>query len=505
MPSSLNSLPPGPPDPRTPLKNRPLAQELEWLPRARKLELLALLQERAQRSRTNRLRDYRPYAKQADFHAAGALYRERLLMAGNQQGKTWSAGFETAMHLTGRYPAWWQGKVFDHPLAAWAAGVTTEVTRDSVQRILCGRINAMGTGSIPLDAIVDRSMKRGVADALDTLVVRWGGGGDVQAGESLLGFKSYDQGREKFQAETLDWVWLDEEPDEAIYTESLTRTNATGGLLAMTFTPLKGMSNVVRRFLQEQPAGTHVTRMTIEDAEHYTPAQRAAIIASYPAHERKARTLGQPLMGSGRIFALDDEAIAVAPFAVPEHWVRIGGIDFGWDHPSAAVQLAWDRDADVVYVVAAHRARAQTPLLFAASVKPWGDWLPWAWPHDGLQKDKGSGQALRDQYQAQGLNMLADKATHAPALGHREGSGGNGVEAGVQELLDRMHTGRFKVFANLADWFEEFRMYHRKDGLIVKLDDDLMAATRYAHMMRRFAITKPAKAKPLVYKKMGLA
>jgi len=466
--------------------------------------MLALLEEKARRKRFNRLRDYRPYPKQADFHAAGAQFRERLLMAGNQLGKTWSAGFETAMHLTGRYPDWWKGKVFSGPIAGWAAGVTSEVTRDSVQRVLCGRINALGTGAIPLDAIADKSMKRGVADALDTITVRHGGGGDVQAGESLLGFKSYDQGREKFQAETLDWVWLDEEPDEDIFMEALTRTNATGGLLAMTFTPLKGMSKVVKRFRQEKPAGSHITKMTIHDAEHYTPEEREAIIASYPAHVRKARTLGEPAMGSGLIFPVDDELLSVEPFAIPADWAQIGGLDFGYDHPSAAVRLAWDRDNDVVYVTAAHRAREQTPVLFSASIKPWGDWLPWAWPHDGLNRDKGSGQALRDQYQGQGLNMLADKATHAPAEGKEEGTGGNGVEAGVQELLDRMQTGRFKVFSNLADWFEEKRSYHRKDGLIVKLDDDLMAATRYAHMMRRFAITKPAPAKKLVYRNQRL-
>jgi hypothetical protein len=65
--------------------------------------------------------------------------------------------------------------------------------------------------------------------------------------------------------------------------------------------------------------------------------------------------------------------------------------------------------------------------------------------------------------------------------------GGNGVEAGILEMLERMQTGRFKVFRNLSDWFEEYRLYHRKDGLIVKLIDDLMSATRYAVMMKRFA------------------
>jgi hypothetical protein len=67
-------------------------------------------------------------------------------------------------------------------------------------------------------------------------------------------------------------------------------------------------------------------------------------------------------------------------------------------------------------------------------------------------------------------------------------------------MLDRMQTGRFKVFDHLNDWFEEFRMYHRKDGKIVKLGDDLMSATRYADMMKRHAITKPTPSKPLTYR-----
>lgn len=298
--------------------------------RAAKFELLALLEERKHRAEGNRLKTYLAYAKQQEFHANGKAFRERLLMAGNQLGKTWSAGFETAMHLTGRYPDNWQGRVFDKQVAGWAAGVTSEVTRDSVQRVLCGRINAIGTGAIPRDAIKDKSMKRGVADAIDTLVIRWGGGGDVQAGESLLGFKSYDQGREKFQAETLDFVWLDEEPDLDIYTESLTRTNATGGLVYMTFTPLKGMSDVVKRFLMDKMPGTVVTTMTIDDAEHYTPEQRAEIIASYPAHEREARTKGIPTLGSGRIYPISEELIKVDPFEIPKHWAQI------WLDPAGA-------------------------------------------------------------------------------------------------------------------------------------------------------------------------
>ena len=227
----------------------------------------------------------------------------------------------------------------------------------------------------------------------------------------------------------------------------------------------------------------HVTRMTIEDAEHYTPERRAAIIASYPAHEREARAKGIPVLGSGKVFPVSEEAIKIDAFQIPDHWPQIGGLDFGWDHPTAGVKLAWDRDADVLYVTHCHAAKEQTPIFHAAALKPWGEWLPWAWPHDGLQHDKGSGDALAGQYKAQGLNMLPERATFV--------DGGNGVEAGVSEMLDRMLSGRWKVFSHLEDWFAEFRMYHRKDGQIVKLLDDRISASRYAMMMKRFAATKP--------------
>ena len=69
------------------------------------------------------------------------------------------------------------------------------------------------------------------------------------------------------------------------------------------------------------------------------------------------------------------------------------------------------------------------------------------------------------------------------------------VEAGLMEMLTRMETGKFKVFSPLLDWFEEFRLYHRKDGKVVKEGDDLLAATRYGVMMLRFAETIYRKRK----------
>lgn len=239
----------------------------------------------------------------------------------------------------------------------------------------------------------------------------------------------------------------------------------------------------------------HVTFMTIDDAEHYSPERRAEIVAAYPAHEREARARGIPVLGSGRIFPIEEERIVVAPFAIPKHWPQLNGVDFGWDHPFAAVNIAWDRDADCIYLCKEYREREATPHTHAASIKPWGEWIPCAWPADGMAHEKGSGKSLEPQYRAQGLNMLHEHATFS--------DGGVSVEAGVTEMLERMQTSRWKVFSTCGLWVGEFRLYHREDGKIVKLQDDLISASRYALMMLRHAITKPS-AKPLEMPNFGI-
>jgi hypothetical protein len=222
-----------------------------------------------------------------------------------------------------------------------------------------------------------------------------------------------------------------------------------------------------------------VVSMTIDDVDHYTAEDKARIIASYPAHERDARAKGIPTMGSGRVFPIAEDLIKIDPLTIPKHWAQINGLDFGWDHPFAAINIAWDRDADCVYICKAYRQKEATPVIHSASVKPWGDWIPCAWPHDGYQHDKGSGDQLSELYRKQGLKMLHEHATHK--------EGGFGVEAGIMDMLERMQTGRFKVFSNLGEWFEEFRLYHRVEGKIVKERDDLMSASRIGLMMLRYA------------------
>jgi len=382
---------------------------------------------------------------------------------------------EAAFHLTGLYPEWWNGRRWDRPVIVWAGSDTGETTRDNPQRQLIGLIGEFGTGSIPKRLIGTAKVAMGTADLLDYVKVK-----HVSGGWSTLRLKHYSQGRQKWQGPPVDCVWFDEEPPEDIYDEGLARTIATGGMVYLSFTPLLGMSEVVRRFLMGNSDDRHDTNMTIDDALHIPKEEREKIIASFAPHEREARARGTPTLGSGRIFPVAEEEIEWDAKDLPQHFVWIGGLDFGWDHPTAAVKCAWDRDTETFYVTQAYKRSQSTPLIHAGTLRIWGDWLPWAWPHDGLQHDKGSGQPLAEQYKEHGLNMLPDKATFP--------DGSNSVEAGIMEMLDAMQTGRFKVASHLTKWFEEFRLYHRENGKVIKVYDDLISATRYAWMMRRFAV-----------------
>ena len=199
------------------------------------------------------------YPKHLAFFAGGAVHRERLFMAANRVGKTEGVGgYETVLHLTGAYPPWWEGRRFDRPVSAWAAGKTNETTRDIVQAKLFGPVEGSGakkrfagTGLVPGEAIGACAWRGAFPDLADTVAIRHASGGF-----STVGLKSYQQGRGAFEGTEQDVVWLDEEPPLEVYTECLVRTMTTGGLVMVTFTPLEGMSEVVTSFLDaEREAG----------------------------------------------------------------------------------------------------------------------------------------------------------------------------------------------------------------------------------------------------------
>lgn len=195
------------------------------------------------------------YTKHMEFFRVGATYRERCAMCANRIGKTWGmGGYETTLHLTGKYPDWWEGRRFATPIDAWAAGKTNQTTRDIVQKALLGDVKRAGgsgsrvltgTGLVPAGLMGYPTWYKGSStDLVDQIPIRHASGG-----WSHLGFKSYQQKRGSFEGTEKHVIWLDEEPPEEIYGECIIRTATTGGIVMITFTPLDGISQVVLAFL----------------------------------------------------------------------------------------------------------------------------------------------------------------------------------------------------------------------------------------------------------------
>ena len=429
----------------------------------------------------NQLFYFDPYPYQKQFHKAldmqGNPAQQRLLMAANKVGKTVAGAYETAIHLTGEYPDWWDGHRFERPVKVWCAGMTTSNTRDIVQAELLGEPGDpedWGKGFIPKDRILTTERMPGIPNAISSITVK-----HITGRNSRLWFKSYEQGKEQWMGKAVDLVWLDEEPPQDIYSQGLRATLKTRGLIFMTFTPEKGMTNVVAQFMNDLKRGQQLYHATWDDAPHLDEQAKEEILSALPPHERQMRSKGIPVLGSGLVFPVDEDTLKVPAFQLSRYWPKVCAIDFGWDHPFACVWVAWDRDSDTAYVYDIYTVRSETPVTHAHAIKSRGDKIPCVWPHDGMQHDKGSGEPLSKLYRRLGVNMLGSHFTNP--------DGGNAVEPGIMDMLTRMQSGRLKVFDHLGDWFAELRMYHRKDGKIVKERDDIMSATRYAVMSLRYA------------------
>lgn len=447
--------------------------------RSERLELLALLQEKERRQKRRKLFTYFPdegplrrelYKQHLEFFRLGATVPTRCFMAANRVGKTeGGGGYETVLHLTGRYPDWWEGKRFNRPIDAWAAGDTNETVRDIIQDKLVGPEGDYGTGLIPADDIVRTVRRPNANGALDFVEVR-----HVSGGISRLAFKSYEQGRKAFQGTEKDLVWLDEEPPEGVRAECVMRLMTTDGLLIETFTPLRGLTPVVLKYLGDDAAvpegriGVNGDRAMVmagwDDVPHLSEQQKTRMMADAEPHLIEARSKGVPSIGSGAIYPIAEEQIVVEDFEIPAHWPRAYGLDVGWNC-TAAVFGALDREGDCLYLYSLHYQGKQEPSTHVAGIRARGEWIPGVIDPASRGRSQKDGEQLLEIYRDLGLTLI-------PA--------DNSRESGLYEVHQRLATGRLKVFKSLKPWLAEYRIYHRDEkGNVVKEKDHAMDATRY--------------------------
>jgi phage terminase large subunit-like protein len=458
-----------------------------------------MLTEIQYRQKYRRLDFYRPNFKQEEFH--NLRESEKMLRAGNQNGKTHATSAEDAMHAIAFYPDWFKGRKFlkapeiERPFefVGWYGCTTSGMTRDGVQTKLLGDLRTaggLGTGMIPLDNIVGRpTMARGISDFVDTInLTRETGGKAVFRG------KTFEMGREAWQVEAVDLIHGDEDPgDFEIYEECQARLTTTRGQIIWSMTPVRGATPVRKHFKNKSP-GTAEILMTIWDAAvskrgHIPDEDIPGIIARYGS-KAATRAFGGDAQGQGAVFETEADQIkhTLKPTDAPDYWPWLWALDFrhsgqeSGGHPFAAVLLTWDRDNDVVYVMDGFRLYGMA-ASHVARIKENPMWrAPVAWPHDG---GVGAGVQTNDTiatiYKKLGLNMLPTHATF-------DGKGYN-LEAGLAVMEERFAAKKLLVAGHFFDWFDEYGGYHRKDGKVVKVDDDLLSATRVGCMDLRFAKT----------------
>lgn len=438
---------------------------------------LSLLAE-FERRRHEKFRTYFPdsgplrralYPKHTEFFALGAQYRERLFMAANRIGKSGAGAYEVCAHATGMYPDWWEGKRFDHPVDVWACGTNSETTRDIVQTWLLGDPNEVGQwfGSmIPAHLITDYSRRvHGLANSLESVSVR-----HVSGGTSVIGFKSYEQGRKSFEGTAKHVIWDDEEPDEDIYTEQLLRTTTTNGITLITFTPLQGMSEVVTAFIEPTDAAAEFktyVQAGWKHVPHLDSNATRALLATMPPHQVKARSEGEPTLGAGAIYPINEEDILVPSRTIPSTWPRGYGFDVGWNR-TAAIWGARDPGSHIWELYDEHYRSQGEPPSHVAGIKARGEWMNGTIDPAARGRQVLDGKVVIDEYTKLGLHIV-------PAI--------NAVDAGITHVWTLLISGKLRVQEHLTNWRTEFRRYHRNEkGVIVKKNDHLMDGTRYLTM-----------------------
>lgn len=441
---------------------------------AKKSDLQIALETNAAYYARNKIKTYFPdhgplrrelYAKHTEFFELGATHRERLACAANRVGKTESiGGYELTLHLTGDYPEWWVGRRFDHPVRTWASGTTNQTVREILQRKFMGPVGSYGAGLIPSDAIVNVKPGRGVADSIDTVYVKHKSGG-----VSEMVFKSYEQGRKAFEGTDQHVILLDEEPPLGIYTECLLRTMTCDGLIMGTFTPLQGISDVVKLFLpdegEEISVGSRaVVYATWDDVPHLSEKAKAELLKSIPAYQLDARTKGIPYLGAGAIYQIPEADITVADFEIPKYWPRAYALDVGWNR-TAALWGARDLETDTVYLYSEYYRGQAEPIIHADGIKARGDWINGVVDPAARGRSQIDGRKLIELYKNTGLNLQEAQ---------------NSVESGIYAVWERFSAGKLKVFSSCKNFLSEYRLYRRdENGKIVKENDHLMDDVRY--------------------------
>lgn len=415
------------------------------------------------------------HKKQIAFHKCKK--RNRWVFGGNRSGKTECGAVEAVYMARGIHPYRKNRKnVF-----GWVVSLSAQVQRDVAQSKILKYLNP--------DWIVDITMTSGKKDSPSSGVIDQIKIKNVFGGESIIGFKSCDQGREKFQGSSLDFVWFDEEPPKDVYEECKMRVIDKRGDIFGTMTPLKGLTFIYDEIYLNKYNSGEVWYEFIEWADNPYLSRREIkeFTSSMSESELNRRRYGRFVTDNGQVYTEFDENVhVIEPFAVPEEWQDTLSIDPGLRNPLSCHWYAVDYDGNV-YVIAEHYAQGLDVAAHSEKIREISDKIGW-------RRDFGGN-----------INALIDSAANQKTLAYSKSVAElfyeNGINvntnvnkdlfSGINRVKGYFKSRRLFIFKNCVNLIREIKGYRWGDGdTPVKKDDHALDELRY------YIMTKPYNEKP---------
>lgn len=423
------------------------------------------------------------HEKQMLFHKCPK--RNRWVFGGNRSGKTECGAVECIWLARGIHPFRKNKKCVN----GWVVSVSRQVQREVAQSKILHYLNP--------DWIVDVCMMEGKKEGYENGIIDYIVIKNLSGLNSKIYFKSADQGREKFQGASLDFVWFDEEPPEDIYYECLMRVFDKKGDIFGTMTPLKGLTWVYNEIYLNDKNNPEVwcENMTWEDNPFLDKSEIELLTSTLSESELESRKYGRFMSSGGLVYSEFDENIhVIEPFDVPLSWQDNISIDPGLNNPLSAHWYAVDYDGNV-YVIAEHFEAKKDVVYHAEKIKEISNKLNWHRASNGMistlidsaasQRTLAAEKSVVELFYDNGIlaNPKVDKNLFA------------GISRVKSYLKNAEGKAKLFIFKTCTNLIREFKGYFwGKGDNPIKKDDHALDELRY------YIVSRPETPKKSIEK-----
>jgi phage terminase large subunit-like protein len=473
-------------------ENKLTVDSLTTIPGPLKSQIMDLSITVCEDMKYNQLKYFRPFEHQLEFFRTGDSER-RGILAANRIGKTVSTCYETAMHLTGLYPDWWEGFRFEKPITCMVAGEGWSQVALVLQNELLGSQDVkitdnLGTGAIPKDCIVTNTMRNDGANCIGVEVKH------ISGANSYLLFANYTQEVRQLQGFKLNLAVFDEQPPDDFFSEIVTRTATTQGKVLCSFTPLKGLNGLVSKFWNKEEGYDYI-RVSWDDVPEYDPwgqpfllmATRRQLERDYLPHEREARIAGKPVMGKGAVFQLHSwptYKTGELDFTRMPNIHRIIALDLGLVNDKTVISLMYwepyERTAYLHKQIIVQGIEEAVPTQYVNHLlRPEVFGTPIVLPPDASTQGRYtmSSSSIRELFESYELNVYEKAIMNPP---DSEGRVTNHKAYGINQMRQMLEVGSLMINENCTNFLSEAQNYFVDERGRFSDPDDCIDSARYA-------------------------